>query len=142
MADKTIDDIFNEKEARRVRAMQSGNCRRYAVLCNDLGLKPEDQSSYEIGEADVLYANQQTKAIERGIEADKYKIFIKETKRRGLNPDDTLDSEQAIAKQKLMAEIFGYTSLRGSSKVSEQKRKDHQIGLAFKERYYASIKKL
>jgi len=122
-----IDD-FAKTERQRIRAMESGDALKYAVLCEKLGMPPERQDLYEQGLAEILMNEASVIRIE---EEQKRRVYIDFVKRaEKLNYKDIF--KDTNRKRELLG-ILGYTHLTGPSKqrIPLGECSDARIGKAF-----------
>ena len=95
--DKSPDELNRE----RIDALGSGNNRRYAELCNELGIEPEDSDLYESGMQEIRAGRERLAGTTANV--PRYDLFVTDSGTRGIYPTRHGQTEAKIG---LLREYF------------------------------------
>src|SRR3989338_10474895 len=112
-----LEEIIGlEKE--RISAFENRDAVRYFELCNELGIKPEAEELYEVGQLEIKLRDdnflkkecpQKKISRKRKFSKTTYKTFIDEVNKERINYNNIFTHTEH--KIKLLKKYFGYSNL-------------------------------
>ena len=162
----TYEKEMQALDALRTSALEQGDYRSYAYLCDELGVQPEDEFAYERGSMESemerkgdLGVEEEVGGLEKAVRkavvdakvangsgkrkrtlkpglAVKYKVLYEAAMEVGVNPDNVFEDTET--KKRLLREYMEYTKLivGKGERVFLDDAKNTRIGSVFRDCFY------